>query len=53
VACGRLPELRREWIGCEAVDLNSESAGVAFIRLQCPVCGGAGRKRSIPPSTAG
>ena len=53
VACGRLPELRREWIRCEAVDLNGKSAGVAFIRLQCAVCGGIGRKRSIPLSTAG
>jgi rRNA maturation protein Nop10 len=35
------------------VDLNGKSDGVAFIRSKCPVCGGTGRKRSIPPSTAG
>ena len=35
------------------VDLNGKSEGVAFIRLQCPACAGTGRKRLIPPSTAG
>ena len=35
------------------VDLNGKSEGVAFIRLKCPVCCGTGRKRSIPPTTAG
>jgi hypothetical protein len=35
------------------VDLNGKSDGVAFIRLKCAACGGTGRKRSIPPSTAG
>jgi hypothetical protein len=35
------------------VDLNGKSEGVAFIRLKCPACGGTGRKRTIPPTTAG
>ena len=35
------------------VDLNGKSDGVAFIRMKCPACGGSGRKRPIPPATAG
>jgi len=35
------------------VDMNGKSDGVAFIRLKCPACAGTGRKRPIPPSTAG
>jgi len=35
------------------VDLNGKSDGVAFIRLKCPACGGTGRKRTVPPTTAG
>jgi len=35
------------------VDLNGKVDGVAFIRSKCPVCGGTGRKLTIPPTTAG
>jgi len=35
------------------VDLNGKAEGVAFIRLKCPVCGGTGRNRPIPPTAAG
>jgi len=35
------------------VDLNGKSDGVAFIRMKCTVCAGTGRKRPIPPTTAG
>jgi hypothetical protein len=35
------------------VDMNGTSDGVAFIRVKCPACGGSGRIRQLPPSTAG
>jgi len=35
------------------VDISGKSDGVAFIRLNCPACAGSGRRKSIPPSTAG
>jgi hypothetical protein len=50
---GRPPELRRDWIGCEACGLEWQVGRRRAYPLEMFRLRGTGRKLSIPPSTAG